>query len=302
MKSYRIGIVGLGVMGREMAAALDAHPRFKVAAGVDPRHPNVPFPLFKDAATLMQKGEIDAIYAATPPRHHEAIVRLAVEARKPILCEKPLAHSIASARDCRDLVNAAGLPAAVNFSFAARDVAVRLHRVVASGALGQIREVSLRVRFGSWPRQWQSGAGAWLAGPEEGGFTREVISHFVFLANRLLGPGQLQAVTVERAAAGTETKLAAEILHGNIAFTIDAGIGGTRDDDNRFLVRGDRGEIALVDWSRLDYAGDAGPVLPESAPLDALADLLDGKPHGLASFDEGLAVVELVERMLNATA
>jgi predicted dehydrogenase len=298
MKRYGFGIIGLGVMGREMAELLTAHPRFHVVAGFDPARPNVPFPLLADAAAVVNDPRVDAVYTATPPAHHEAIVRLAVAARKPIFCEKPLSSSAASAQVCCDLVAAAGVPAAINFSFAARDVPVRIARVVKSGALGRIEGAHLRVRFGQWPRSWQSGAGAWLAGPAEGGFTREVISHFVFLANRLFGSGSLVSSEVTRGPAGTETKLTATIQHPMVQFTIDAGIGGKVDDDNRFTVKGSAGEISLVDWSKLDYAGDAGPALSPSSQLDALADLLDGKPNQTATFAEGLAVVELIEAML----
>jgi predicted dehydrogenase len=298
MKRYAFGIIGLGVMGREMAELLSAHPRFEVVAGFDPAHPAVPFPLLADAAAVVTDPRVAAIYTATPPALHESVVRLAVAARKPIFCEKPLAHTIPSARQCCALVAGAGIPAAVNFSYAARGVAVQLTRVVKSGAIGRIEGVHLRVRFGSWPRGWQSGAGTWLAQPAEGGFTREVVSHFVFLANRLFGPGRLASCEVERGPAGTETRLAAAIQYPDIRFTIDAGIGGDRDDDNRFAVKGDKGEVAIVDWSRLDYAGDAGPALPETSQLDALADMLDGKPHELATFAEGLAVAELIEAML----
>lgn len=298
MKSYGFGIVGLGVMGQEMAESLNAHRRFHVAAGFDPARPDVSFPLLADAAAVIADPRVEAIYTATPPAVHEAIVRLAAAAKKPILCEKPLSSTIPSARLCCDLVKAADIPAAVNFSYAARGVAVQMGRVVKGGALGKIDSVHLRVRFGSWPRGWQSGAGAWLAQPAEGGFTREVISHFVFLANRLFGTGKLVTAETERGAAGTETKLVAAIDYPTVRFTIDAGIGGTRDDDNRFAVKGSAGEIAIVDWSLLDYAGDAGPALPPTSQLDALADMLDGKPHQLATFAEGLAVAELVEAML----
>lgn len=298
MKSYGFGIIGLGVMGQEMAELLSAHPRFHVVAGFDPARPQVPFPLLADAASVVADPKVDAIYTATPPALHESIVRLAVAAKKPILCEKPLSATIPSARLCCDLVAGAGIPAAVNFSFAARDVPVRIARVVKSGALGRVESAHLRVRFGQWPRGWQSGAGAWLAQPAEGGFTREVVSHFVFLANRLFGPGTLVASDVERGTVGTETKLHATIQYPTVNFTIDAGIGGDRDDDNRFTVTGSHGEISLVDWRLLDYSGDAGPALPETSQLDALADLLDGKPNQLASFTEGLAVAELIEAML----
>lgn len=298
MKSYGFGIVGLGVMGREMAESLAAYPRFHVVAGFDPARPAVPFPLLADAAAVVNDPRVEAIYTATPPAFHEAVVRLAVAAKKPLLCEKPLAHTIPSARLCCDLVASAGIKAAVNFSYAARGIAVQMTRVVQDGKIGTVAGAHLRVRFGQWPRTWQSGAGAWLAQPAEGGFTREVISHFVFLANRLFGQGELISHEIERGPAGTETKLVATIQYPRVNFTIDAGIGGSRDDDNRFTVKGDKGEISIVDWSGLDYAGDAGPALPATSQLDALADMLDGKPHQLASFAEGLAVAELVEAML----
>jgi predicted dehydrogenase len=300
MKSYGFGIIGLGVMGREMAENLSSHPRFHVVAGFDPAHPTVPFPLLADAATVVNDPKVEAIYTATPPAFHEAVVRLAVAAKKPLLCEKPLAHTIPSARLCCDLVTSSGLKSAVNFSYAARGIAVQLTRVVQGGKIGTVTGAHLRVRFGSWPRRWQSGAGAWLAQPAEGGFTREVVSHFVFLANRLFGQGTLVSHEIERGPAGTETKLLATIHYPKITFTIDAGIGGSRDDDNRFTVKGDKGEISIVDWSGLDYAGDAGPALPETSQLDALADMLDGKAHQLATFAEGLAVAELIEAMLQA--
>jgi predicted dehydrogenase len=298
MKSYGFGIIGLGVMGQEMAENLNDHPRFHVVAGFDPARPAVPFPLLADAAAVVNDPRVDAVYTATPPAFHESVVRLAVAAGKPLLCEKPLAHTITSARDCCDLVAKSKLPAAVNFSYAARDVATRLTYVVKSGAIGDVKGVHLHVRFGSWPRKWQSGAGAWLAQPAEGGFTREVISHFVFLANRLFGTGKITARDLVRGSAGTETKLTATIQYPSVAFTIDAGIGGDRDDDNRFAVKGTKGEVAIVDWSKFDYAGDAGISLPPTSQLDALADMLDGKPHQLATFPEGLAVAELVEALL----
>lgn len=299
MQTYRVGLIGLGVMGQEMAAQLAAHPRFRVAAGFDPARPSVPFPLMDSALAVIRNPEIDAIYIATPPKTHEAIMRLVVAAGKPVLCEKPLAHSVTSARHCRDLAAEARIQSAVNFHFATRDAAVRMGRVIASGDLGEIQSIKLRARFAQWPRSWQAAAGNWLAEPQEGGFTREVVSHYIFLANRLFGRGRLRNADIIRGSKGIETSLKAEIAHGPITFTIDAAIGGDRDDDIRFAVTGSKGEIAIVDWRQLDYAGDAGPALPDSAPLDALADMLDGNPTELATLDEGYQVVELIEQMLD---
>lgn len=299
---HGIGLIGLGVMGRDMADMLDAHPRFRVVAGFDPVRPTVAFRLLTSADAVVNHPDVAAIYTATPPRFHEEIVRLAVAAAKPILCEKPLAHTLLSARNCRDMVAASGTPAAVNFSFAARNVALRMGHLIAGGKLGRITNIDLRARFAQWPRSWQAGAGDWLAGPQEGGFTREVVSHYVFLANRLFGPGILQHATAKRDGTRTESALAAEIHHGNVPFLIDAAIGGDRDDDIRFAVTGSAGQIAIVDWQHLEVSAGLeqhlGPDHPASMPLDHLALMLDGRPHQLATMEEGCHVVELIEAML----
>lgn len=300
-KKYGFGLIGLGVMGREMAEMLAAHPHFRVVAGYDPARPTVPFQLLDNAAAVINHPDIDAVYTATPPRFHEEIVRLAAAAQKPILCEKPLAHTLASARACREVVAAAGIPAAVNFSFAARPVARRMAAIIASGKLGRVSGISLKARFAQWPRSWQSAAGAWLAEPQEGGFTREVVSHYVFLANRLFGPGILRHAQVTRPDHGAESALTAEIRHGDIPFQLDAAIGGERDDDIRFAVIGSDGEVAIVDWQHLDCCGnaiDSGSDHSAATPLDHLALMLDGQPHQLATLDEGVRVVELIEAML----
>jgi len=301
-RRHGIGILGLGVMGREMAASLQRHPRFRVVGAYDPAPAagaaiNVPRTSSPDR--LAEDPDVDCLYIATPPAHHAAGVKLAARNRKAVLCEKPLAPTRGEAEAMRDLVESAALPGAVNFYFAAAEAAVRLRRLAAGGALGEIRSARLTLRFKAWPRPWQSAAGGWLSSAAEGGFTREVCSHFLFQAGRMFGPGRCATSRVARGAAGTETAIAARIAYRDVTLEIDGAIGGGADDDNRFEVIGTNGRAALVDWDRLEYDGPedgiAAPVVPM---LDALADMLDGRPHALASFAEGAAVVTLVEAML----
>ena len=51
-----------------------------------------------------------------------------------------------------------------------------------------VERLEIEVAFRAWPRPWQQDAAAWLDARGEGGFTREVVSHFLFLTRRLLGP------------------------------------------------------------------------------------------------------------------
>jgi predicted dehydrogenase len=300
MATHGIGIIGLGFMGKRMAAAMAAHPRFRLVGAYDPAPAGVAgIKIFASPGLLAADPAVDCIYVAAPPAQHLTGVRLAVAAGKPIFCEKPLAGTVAEAKACVEAVEKAGIPAAVNFYYAASDPGVRLRRVVASGALGEIRSAHLTLRFKTWPRSWQSAAGAWLAQPQEGGFTREVGSHFLFLAQRLFGPGRRLDSRIERGPAGTERSLQARIGYRDVVLAIDGAVGGEIDDHNHLEIVGSKGRVALVDWDALDYAGsEAGAPLPESSMLDSLAAMLEGGAHELARMEEAAAVVELTEALL----
>jgi predicted dehydrogenase len=295
---HGIGIIGLGVMGQAMAAALTEHPAFRVIGAYDPTPISGRGIRFHESVeALIGDPAVSCIYIASPPGRHLEHVRLAA-AGKPILCEKPLAASVAEALECVAAVERAGQPAAVNFYFAASDAATRLRRLVKSGAMGDSKAARLQLRFKQWPRPWQAAAGDWLSKPGEGGFTREVVSHFLFLAQRMFGPGQCSAAEMSFGDKGTEIRLAARIQYSGLVLDIDGAVGGERDDDNRLTLEGTKATAALVDWDRLDYAGDAGSPLPESHMLDSLAAMLEARPHELATFAEAAAIVELTESVI----
>ena len=308
MKRYGFGVVGAGIMGRRMIAALQQHPRCQVAALWDPDPAALQVaaalePAARHAASLaalVQDAAVDAVYIATPPALHLAGVQAVLAAGRAVLCEKPLSHRLADALLLRDAVTAAGLPFAVNFPFARAEAARRLVDLVRSGQLGAIEQVTLTLRFSAWPRAWQAGAQPWLAGPAEGGFTREVLSHFVFLANRLFGPGQVDRVQLERAPGQTETRLQARLVHGAVTVSIDAAVEGEVVDHNRFEVVGSRDRAALTSWYCLDHGGQTSArVDPSASTLDGFTALLDGRSDaGLATVDEAVAVVRTVEALL----
>lgn len=307
-RRFGIGLVGAGIMGRRMAAALQQHGRFHLAAVWDPDADAArraaldfgPAACANSLQALAAHAAVDALYIASPPAFHLQGVQAALAARRACLCEKPLAHTVADAQALRDAVAAAGLPFAVHFPFARAAASRRLMALVEGGDLGAVQQATLTLRFARWPRPWQEGASAWLAGPAQGGFTREVLSHFVFLAQRLFGPAVAHGVVLEREAGATETRLQATLAHAATTLTIDAAVAGEVADHNRLDVVGSQGRAALVDWQRLDYQGQTSQrVDPTPATLDAFAALLEGRSdHGLATADEALAVVRIIEALL----
>lgn len=305
---FGIAVLGTGIMGRRMLAALQPHPRFRVVAAWDPDAAALQAALAlapgaraaASAEALFDDAAVDVVYVASPPAAHAAAVRRALQAGKPCLCEKPLTHDTAEAEALRDAVLQAGLPFAVNFPFARSVAANRLREIVQGGELGRIESAHIRLRFARWPRAWQAGASPWLAGPAEGGFTREVLSHFAFLALRVFGPFEVAEVALERAPGAAETALRARWRHAGVAVHVDAAVAGELADDNRFEVVGERGRVALVNWAHLEHQGHTSE-RTDSTPrtLDGLAALLEGRPdHGLATIAEAAAVVRGIESML----
>lgn len=303
-RPWGIGLLGLGVMGRRMAQALQAHPGFRIVAGFDPAAPaDVPgVPRLGSAEAVATHPAVQCVYIATPPALHRAHVALVAGAGKAVFCEKPLAASVDEAEACCEAIRAAGVAAGVNFPFSTSASARQLQQLVATGELGTVQGARLTLRFARWPRPWQMDAAGWLAGPQQGGFTREVGSHFLFLAGRLFGPGVIEQVSLRRGAAGIEEALAATLRYGALQLQIDAQVAGTVDDHNRFEVVGSAGTAALTDWQRLEWRGELS-ARRDGLPgqLDALGRLLAGEAdHGLATPEEAAAVVRLVEGLLAA--
>jgi predicted dehydrogenase len=234
----------------------------------------------------------------------------AIAAGKPVLCEKPLSIDLASGREMANAARASGLLNMVNFVHASGHGAGGLARLLDDGALGEVVRIDLRLRFSAWPRAWQAPAD-WLRFRAQGGFVREVVSHYVYLTRRLAGD---LAIDWARPAwpadpALCETGFQARLLAGGAPWLIDAASGGAGPDEVSYTVWGSKASARLVDWFTL-LTTDGGPWQPAPntpadprqaallAQVDHLADAVDGKPHSMASFADALAVQETVEAML----
>lgn len=306
MQDIRIGVIGAGTMGLRMLDALQRQEGYTVAGVFDPDpraharvHALAPeVPLLAGADQLIFRSGLDAVYIASPPASHLEHLRMAEDARLAVLCEKPLAASLDHLASIRRL----GLrQCAVNFPFACAPAVQQMLGLSRSGALGEYVGARVRLRFAHWPRAWQAGGGNWLSQPGQGGFTREVLSHFLFLAQRLLGPLQVHSRQLTREPGCSETALRARLRHGAGWFDVDAAVAGTIEDSNRFEWEGTRGSAVLVDWYRLEATGIApvGAADPTPCTLQAFRRAFHGEhASGLATVQEASQVVELVEALL----
>lgn len=314
-----IGIIGAGIMGeRLLGAILQQTPELWRVAGIwDPAasaldrvaesFPEVP--RLGEAAAIVAAS--DCVYIASPPSSHLGHARAALAAGKAVFCEKPLAVDVA---DARAFVAEAGNKGAVNFPFASSLAIEQLGRWIAEGEIGTPACIAIEVAFANWPRSWQADAAGWLDRREQGGFTREVVSHFLFLSRRLGGPLQgLKADVSYPEAEKSERRIEATLSAGALPVTLTGSVGTTgKDDHNIWIIEGDKGAVRLCDWSLAERrlpdgswqrAADALPQA-EARPLalkrqlEGVAKLTRGELHRLATLEEALNVQEIVEAIL----
>ena len=192
-----LGIIGFGIMGERLLRAALAHAAESVTpVGVWDPSPAAaarlssiaPVPMRASAEAVI--AACDCLYIAAPPAAHIPLARQALAAGRAVFLEKPLATDLAAARAFVADAEASGARAAVNFPMASSP-AVR--QLAAWQAALAPQALVIETDFATWPRGWQQDAASWLARRAEGGFTREVVSHFLFLTRRRLGPLVVQA-------------------------------------------------------------------------------------------------------------
>lgn len=314
--THRVGIIGLGTVGVRFVEQFARHTAFDLVAAWDPDA--AACDAQRDAVDIAADADAviaasDLVYIAVPPLAHRDYVERCVAAGVGIFCEKPLGVDVAESRQLVDLVTASGLPAGINFVFSAAPAAVGLTTIVENGSLGDIVRGDLRLHFAQWPRAWHSKA-QWLRLRDQGGWLREVASHFLFLAGRVLGPLHLDAGIVQFLDGPDgelcETQAAARLHSATSSLSVVGTSEGVGPDIVDFTVRGTDRSVRITDWYRLETTegdewhapvGDTLPALatnPYTAQLDELAAMMAGEPNRIATFPEALAVQELVEAIL----
>lgn len=316
--AYRVAIIGLGVIGRRMLANMPAQGRLEVIGGWD-LSPEAraaaarDFPwlsVAESAEALIASPACDLVYIGVPPRAHARYAEAATEAGKTVFCEKPLGVDLTESRALTALVEASGRPQAVNMALASARGVTAMRQALEAGALGEIAGADIRLHFGRWPRGWQDNA-TWLAGRAEGGFTREVATHFLYLADTLLGDGRVVSASAAYPddPAAAETHVLAQLDCGGLPVTLAGSVGGAGPDLVEFTLWGSRSSLRLTDFYRLwrSDGDDWEPALPtvENPALDAyrlqldeLVKLLDGAPSLLPGFRCALRIQEQVEKIV----
>ncbi len=149
MSAVRVGVVGLGYWGPNLARNFDAlagaelrwlcDGRPEVLERVALGHPGTR--TTTDIEELLADPDLDAVALATPvPTHGPLAVRV-LEAGKHCFVEKPLAQSVADAEAAVDAAEAAGRVLMVDHLLEYHPGLVKLKEIAGSGELGDIHYI-----------------------------------------------------------------------------------------------------------------------------------------------------------------
>ena len=240
-----VGMVGYAFMGAAHSHAWRTAPRFfdlplaprmrvvagRSAGGVRAAAENLGWDeAVTDWRELLTRDDVDLVDVCTPGDTHAEIAVAALEAGKHVLCEKPLANSVAEAEEMVRAADAAasrGVFAAVGFTYR-RVPAIQLARqLVQQGRIGEVRHVRAQ-----YLQDWLSDAAAplsWRLDKEKAGSGAlgDIGAHVVDLAQfvtgeRLVGvAGMLETFVRERPVPASFAGLSGEAGEGTGPVTVD---------------------------------------------------------------------------------
>jgi predicted dehydrogenase len=153
----RVGVVGSGFMGRTWSevAANHASGTTLVAVAGGRRAPALAadygVPLETSPEALVARPDVDLVVLASPPAIHRAQTLAAAAAGKHVLVEKPMAQDEAECAAMVEACRAAGVRLSVVSQHRFRDTPAAAHRLIAEGAIGDVRMIRLNgAEIGWW--------------------------------------------------------------------------------------------------------------------------------------------------------
>lgn len=153
MTTLNIAVAGAGIIGRRHIELIQAQPRCRLTAIVDPSPGAAAcaqaagVPLFPDLAALLAAQRPDGVVLATPNALHVDHALACVEAGVAALIEKPVAHTLAEGERLLRAAEAAGARLLVGHHRAHSPLLAQAREVIRQGRLGRLVAVQGSATF-----------------------------------------------------------------------------------------------------------------------------------------------------------
>ena len=191
MQLVKVGLCAFGMSGKVFHAPfLKEHPGFFMSVIVErsKEESKIKYPetvIFKSVAEMLQNADIDLVVVNTPVQTHFEYVKLALEAGKNVIVEKPFTVDVAEAEALVQLAKEKNLFLSVyqNRRFD-RDY-IQVQKIIEEGKLGTLKEVEIRFdRFRTEPSAKEHKENPQLQGS---GSLHDLGSHLIDQATQLFG-------------------------------------------------------------------------------------------------------------------
>ena len=321
-RPVRVGLAGLGSMGRNHLRILAGHPGVDLAAIADPVAETLDAAAeasgalpFAEPQAMLDEVELDAVVIAAPTTFHVPLALAAIGRGAAVLVEKPLAATIEEGLRIVAAARAAGVPVQVGHVERFNPAVLELGRLIGAGWLTSIYSIASR-RAGPFPARIR-----------DVGVTVDLATHDVDILSWIAGerPTRVYAETAQRVHTTNE-----DLLHGLLNFPS----GATGMLDVNWLTPAKRRELTVVGEEgmfELDYltqrltftrATDttnprliggyaptfAGEVVevpleaaePLAAEIDAFLDVVRNGGRPVVDAEDGLWAVAIATSLLTA--
>jgi len=219
-----------------------------------------------DWRRLVERDDIDLLDICSPGDTHAEIAVAALEAGKHVLCEKPLANTVAEAQamtQAAERAAAHGVRSMVGFTYRRVPAVALARRLVADGRIGEVRHVRAQ-----YLQDWLSDAQApmtWRLDKKRAGSGSlgDIGAHIIDLTQHITGDrisdvtGLLQTFVTERPLGGGEDGATGRVTVDDAACFLARFTGGAvgvfeatrfalgRKNAIRLEINGSRGSLAF---------------------------------------------------------
>lgn len=289
MKTYRVGVVGMGFGRRVHAPGFFGHPRFELVAVAGAR-PGTADALaaasgaraYDDWQSLVAEADVDVVSIATAPYMHAPVALAAIGRGRNILLEKPTALDAREAGCVVEAARAGGVTGALVHEFRFRPARLAVKERIDRGDIGRLLAFHVTSHMAALAGLSEAPVG-WLARAETGGgFLGAIASHYIDTVQWWAGEevvrvwADLRAAAPYRpAAGGGRERVSAEdsfvvvltLASGAVA-TVSVSLAGAGFGE-RFEVLGDRGAMRVEDDRTVSFVA-AGSREPQSVAIEEL--------------------------------
>lgn len=245
----RVGMIGCGAISHAHLRSYAKSGRAQIVAVADPiravaeaRAQEYDAKAYTDFADLLRAEDLQAVSICTPPPSHREITEKAASRGLHVLCEKPLAMSVAEGQAMVAAAKRANVLLLTAFCNRFYTPIAKAKQWIDAGKLGPLHH--LRIRFAGVELM----AGTWLADPAQGGgILWESGPHYVDLFRYLVGEMKniyAKGATLAQELPGTDTvAFMAESVDGVVGAM--EGSWSSPHTEKRVEVYGERGAIVI---------------------------------------------------------